>query len=134
MYVVDDVTVNYERLNKTVEETTVLTYQCDSGFSLTGPNTISCTNAGVWSTDPQKIMCVQILTTAETGELSVSFIIKLTAFHICHQYTIQHTTCVFTFCIEHVCTLLRNSKHCVIIIFLNAQLLLLQLQLPSLPM
>ena len=58
MYVVDGVTVNYERLNETVEETTVLTYQCDSGLSLTGPNTITCTNAGVWSTDPREIMCV----------------------------------------------------------------------------
>ncbi len=58
MYVVDGVTVNYERLNETVEETTVLTYQCDCGLSLTGPNTITCTNAGVWSTDPREITCV----------------------------------------------------------------------------
>ncbi len=63
MYVVDGVTVNYERLNETVEETTVLTYQCDCGLSLTGPNTIACTNAGVWSTDPREIMCVQTTTT-----------------------------------------------------------------------
>ena len=82
MYVVDDVTVNYERLNETVEETTVLTYQCDNGLSLTGPKTITCTNAGIWSTDPQGIMCVQIPTTAETGELTVSFIIMFSVFHI----------------------------------------------------
>ncbi len=63
VYVVDGVTVNYERLNETVEETTVLTYQCDSGLSLTGPNTITCTNAGVWSTDPREIMCVTPTTT-----------------------------------------------------------------------
>ncbi len=66
MYVVDGVTVNYERLNETVEESTVLTYQCDSELSLTGPNTITCTNAGVWSTDPWEIMCVQTTTTATT--------------------------------------------------------------------
>ena len=63
VYMVDGVTVNYERLNETVEETTVLTYHCDSGLSLTGPNTITCTNAGVWVTDPREIMCVASTTT-----------------------------------------------------------------------
>ena len=52
------VIVNYEILNETVLEGTVLTYQCDSVLSLTGPNTITCTNAGVWSTEPDTIMCV----------------------------------------------------------------------------
>ena len=50
--------VEYERLNETVLEGTVLTYQCDNGLSLTGPNTITCTNTGVWSTEPEAIMCV----------------------------------------------------------------------------
>ena len=50
--------VDYERLNETVSEGTVLTYQCDNGFSLTRPNTITCTNARVWSTEPEAIMCV----------------------------------------------------------------------------
>ena len=36
----------------------MLTYQCDNGLSLTGPNTITCTNAGVWSTEPEAIKCV----------------------------------------------------------------------------
>ncbi len=50
--------MDYERLNETVLEGTVLTYQCDNnGLSLTGPNTITCTNAGVWSTEPDTIMC-----------------------------------------------------------------------------
>ncbi len=48
----------YEGLNETLVEGTVLTYECDNNLSLTGPNTITCTNAGVWSTDPQEIMCV----------------------------------------------------------------------------
>ena len=47
--------VDYDRLKETVLEGTVLTYQCDNGLSLTGHNTITCTNAGVWST---AIMCV----------------------------------------------------------------------------
>ena len=68
VYMVDGITVSYERLNETVEETTVLTYQCDCGLSLTGPNTINCTNTGVWSTDPQEIMCVN--NEAPTTELS----------------------------------------------------------------
>ncbi len=50
--------VDYNRLNETVLEGTVLTYQCDNGFSLTGPNTITCTNAGVWSTELEAIVCV----------------------------------------------------------------------------
>ncbi len=52
--------VDYHRLNETVLEGTVLTYQCDNGLSLTGPNTITCTNAGVWSTEPDAIQCVLI--------------------------------------------------------------------------
>ncbi len=50
--------VDYERMNGTVLEGTVLTYQCDNGLSLAGPNSITCTNAGIWSTDPEAIMCV----------------------------------------------------------------------------
>ncbi len=71
VYMVDGATMNYERLDETVEETTalVLTYQCDCGLSLTGPNTITCTNAGVWSTDPQEIMCIQTTTTTSDGKL-----------------------------------------------------------------
>ncbi len=70
VYMVDGIIVSYERLNETVEETTVLTYQCDSGLSLTGPNTISCTNAGVWSTEPREILCIQTITTTELSELA----------------------------------------------------------------
>ncbi len=52
--------VDYERWNETVLEGIILTYQCDNGLSLTGPNTISCTNAGIWSTEPGAIMCVPL--------------------------------------------------------------------------
>ena len=54
----NSIIVGYELLNETVMEGTVLTYQCDNGLSLTGRNTITCTNAGVWSTEPDTIMCV----------------------------------------------------------------------------
>ena len=50
--------MDYELLNETVFAGTMLTYQCDNGLSLAGPNTITCTNAGVWSTEPEAIMCV----------------------------------------------------------------------------
>ncbi|XP_064382285.1 E-selectin-like [Halichondria panicea] len=76
--------VEYERLNETVLEGTVLTYQCDNGFSLTGPNTITCTNAGVWSTEPEAIMCVvstvaPLFSTSATVAISVviTFIVTL---------------------------------------------------------
>ena len=54
--------VNYERLNETVLEGTVL---CDNGLSLTVPNTIICTNAGVWNLEPSTIMCVSPTTVRE---------------------------------------------------------------------
>ncbi len=54
----NDAIVDYDRLNETVLEGTVLTYQCDNGLSLTGLHTITCTNAGVWSIEPEAIMCV----------------------------------------------------------------------------
>ncbi len=50
--------MDYDRLNETVLKGTVLTYQCDNEFSLTGPNNIMCTNAGLWSIEPEAIKCV----------------------------------------------------------------------------
>ncbi len=60
-------------LNETVLEGTVLTYQCDNELSLTGPNNITCTNAGVWSTEPEAIKCV--LRINEGEELLKLFVI-----------------------------------------------------------
>ncbi len=54
----DIIIVDSELLNETVLEGTVLTYQCDNRLSLTGPNNVTCTNIGVWSTEPEAIMCV----------------------------------------------------------------------------
>ncbi|XP_064403253.1 uncharacterized protein LOC135348821 [Halichondria panicea] len=69
--------VDYEMLNETVLEGTVLTYQCDNGLPLTGPNTITCTNAGVWSTEPEAIMCV-LPTEAATLSTGVTIAISVT--------------------------------------------------------
>ena len=55
---VNGIVFDYEMLNETVLEGTVLTYQCNNGLSLTEPNTITCTNAGVWSIEPEEITCV----------------------------------------------------------------------------
>ncbi|XP_064403144.1 sushi, von Willebrand factor type A, EGF and pentraxin domain-containing protein 1-like [Halichondria panicea] len=73
--------VDYERLNETVFEGTVLTYQCGNGFSLTRPNTITCTNAGVWSTEPEAIMCVSPTEapTAATLSTGVTLAISVTS-------------------------------------------------------
>ncbi|XP_064402713.1 uncharacterized protein LOC135348428 [Halichondria panicea] len=64
--------LDYDRLNETVLEGTVLTYHCDNGLSLIGPNTITCTNAGVWSTEPEAIMCVLHATTEDPTATSLS--------------------------------------------------------------
>ncbi len=74
-------TVDYERLNETVLEGTVLTYQWDNGLSLTGPNNITCTNAGVWSTDPEAIMCVLV---TEGDELCNCLLSQGTYYPISH--------------------------------------------------
>ncbi len=50
--------LNYEQLLETVLESTTLRYMCDSGLSLTGPDNITCTNEGQWSSDPENIMCL----------------------------------------------------------------------------
>ena len=57
-----------ERLNKTVVEGTILTYQCDSGLSLTEPTTITCGNDGKWSTNLATLTCVTPVT---PGELAI---------------------------------------------------------------
>ncbi|XP_064401048.1 uncharacterized protein LOC135347098 [Halichondria panicea] len=70
--------VDYERLNKTVLEGTVLTYQCDNGLSLTRHNKITCTNAGEWSTEPEAIMCVvstEVSTLFSTATVAISVVI-----------------------------------------------------------
>ncbi|XP_064403114.1 sushi, von Willebrand factor type A, EGF and pentraxin domain-containing protein 1-like [Halichondria panicea] len=93
--------VNYERLNETVSEGTVLTYKCDNGLSLAGPNTITCTNAGVWSIEPEAIVCVleyDISTTLSTGAaivismiitfiatLATGFLTGLLVMHLCSR-------------------------------------------------
>ncbi|XP_064382170.1 uncharacterized protein LOC135331039 [Halichondria panicea] len=69
--------VDYERLNETVLEGTVLTYQCDNGLSLTGPNNITCTNAGVWSTEPKAIMCVSPTEGPTATSLSIGAVVAI---------------------------------------------------------
>ncbi len=70
--------VDYERsMNETGSEGTVLTYQCDNGLTLTGPNTITCTNAGVWNPEPEAIMCALMtegVTTASEYLIRLSII------------------------------------------------------------
>ena len=63
--------LDYERLNRTVVEGRVLTYQCDSGLSLTGPTNITCGNDGQWSIDPITLTCV---TPTTSGELFIVYI------------------------------------------------------------
>ncbi len=49
---VDGTTVDYDSLNETVLEGTVLTYQCDNGLTLFGSVNITCMSDGEWSSDP----------------------------------------------------------------------------------
>ena len=38
-------------------EGSVITFQCNPGLSPEGEMTATCTNAGVWSTDPARVEC-----------------------------------------------------------------------------
>ena len=46
--------VNYDDLP--VEDTTI-TFSCPLGFTLTGPNSATCTDRGTWDPDPSWLMC-----------------------------------------------------------------------------
>ncbi len=50
-------TVDYDSLNETVLEGTVLTYQCDNGLTLFGSVNITCMGDGEWSSDPDTNAC-----------------------------------------------------------------------------
>ncbi len=56
---VDGTTVNYDSLNNTVLEGTVLTYQCDNVLTMFGSVNITCTSDGEWSSDPDLVECSQ---------------------------------------------------------------------------
>ena len=61
MALTGDVAVDYDMLNESLVEGTVLTYDCDRDngrLTLTG-NTITCTSNGTWSTDPLEILCLR---------------------------------------------------------------------------
>ena len=50
--------------NIVTTEGSVITFQCNSGLSPEENMTATCTNAGVWSTDPAGVKCMNI-----TGKL-----------------------------------------------------------------
>ncbi len=39
-------------------EGSVITFQCDPGFSLVGEVTVTCNNSGLWDPDPALLDCV----------------------------------------------------------------------------
>ncbi|XP_064401761.1 complement receptor type 1-like [Halichondria panicea] len=65
-------------------EGSVITFQCDPGFSLVGAATASCNNSGLWDPDPALLKCMStsfqspILFTGEI--LSISVVVTAVAF------------------------------------------------------
>ena len=86
--------VDYERLNEIVSEETVLTYQCDSRLSLTGPNNVTCTNAGVWSTEPEAIICVLMTEGDELCNCLLSTIFHLTVSTVAPLFSTSATVAI----------------------------------------
>ncbi len=54
--------LNGALLNNTSQNTSrfegsVITFQCDPGFSLVGAGTVTCNNSGLWDPDPTLLEC-----------------------------------------------------------------------------
>ena len=43
--------------NTNQTESSVITFQCDPGFSLVGTETATCNNSGLWDPDPALLEC-----------------------------------------------------------------------------
>ncbi|XP_064401038.1 sushi, von Willebrand factor type A, EGF and pentraxin domain-containing protein 1-like isoform X2 [Halichondria panicea] len=67
-------------------EGSVITFQCDPGFSLVGAVTASCNNSGLWDPDPALLKCMSISFQSPilfTGEiLSISVVVTAVAFTV----------------------------------------------------
>ncbi|XP_064394885.1 sushi, von Willebrand factor type A, EGF and pentraxin domain-containing protein 1-like isoform X2 [Halichondria panicea] len=65
--------------NTNLTEGSVITFQCDPGFSLVGAATVTCKNSGLWEPDPALLECVAapIATGGVTGGLLVVLLFVL---------------------------------------------------------
>ncbi len=52
------VLLNTNSQNTNLTEGSVITFQCDPGFSLVGAVTATCNNSGLWDPDPALLECV----------------------------------------------------------------------------
>ncbi len=50
--------LNTNNQNTDLIEGSVITFQCDPGFSLVGAVTVTCNNSGLWYPDPALLDCV----------------------------------------------------------------------------
>ena len=53
---VNGVILNYAEL--VITEGSVITFQCDPGFSPAAEMTATCNSSGQWSTDPSQLVCI----------------------------------------------------------------------------
>ncbi len=70
-------------------ESSVITFQCDPGFSLVGTETATCNNSGLWDPDPALLEC--------------KFIYVL--MHVCAVYDLYR--CDNNWCMEFYCFIWR---------------------------
>ncbi|XP_064403073.1 uncharacterized protein LOC135348703 [Halichondria panicea] len=69
--------------NTNLVEGSVITFQCDPGFSLVGAETATCNNSGLWDPNPARLECVSRIQSPIlfTGEiLSISVVVTAVAF------------------------------------------------------
>ncbi|XP_064407455.1 complement component receptor 1-like protein [Halichondria panicea] len=55
-------------------ESSVITFQCDPGFSLMGTQTTTCNNSGLWDPDPALLECASITGAWNVAALSGGFV------------------------------------------------------------
>ena len=61
--------------NTNQTESSVITFQCDPGFSLVGTETATCNNSGLWDPDPALLECMFINVPMPVCMLHIDFYI-----------------------------------------------------------
>ncbi len=78
---------NTNSLNTSLMEGSVITFQCDPGFSLMGAVTVTCNNSGLWDPDPTQLECVCTYTYMNSNKSAGTTIYRKCAKFLRHALT-----------------------------------------------
>ncbi|XP_064407739.1 complement receptor type 2-like isoform X2 [Halichondria panicea] len=78
--------LNTNSQNTNLTESSIITFQCDPGFSLVGAATVTCNNSGLWYPDPALLQCIYISfpspTLSTDAAVSISVVVTAVAFTV----------------------------------------------------